>query len=232
MTGPADTRAQVLVVAKAPVPGRAKTRLAAGVGDDVAAALAAASLLDTLAAATGAVGAPACHLALAGDLSEGLAAAAIDDALAGWTVRPQTDGDLGRRLAHAHAGVPAGPVVQVGMDTPQLTPDLLHEVLAGLADHDAVLAPAADGGWWALALRDPADAAALEGVPMSTPTTYDDTRRALEAAGLRVADAPVLADVDTADDADRVATAAPDTRFARLWRRVSTLDPHQQEAAR
>ena len=80
-----------------------------------------------------------------------------------------------------------------------------------------MLGPADDGGWWVLALRDPARAAALVGVPMSTPTTYDDTRAALEAAGLRVGDTATLRDVDTVADADVVAASAPDSRFARAW---------------
>ena len=209
---------RVLVVAKAPVAGRAKTRLGADIGSDAAAELAAASLLDVLDASTSAVGAWSCHLALSGDLADGVRTAELETALAGWTVRPQVDGHLGRRLAHAHAAVGPGPVLQVGMDTPQLTAALLHEVLAGLDDHDAVLAPAADGGWWALALRDPARAAVLARVPMSTPTTYDDTRAALEASGLRVAGAPMLTDVDTIDDAAEVAAAAPASRFAQEWR--------------
>lgn len=219
---------RVLVVAKAPVPGWAKTRLAAVVGDRTAAHLAAAALLDVVEAATSTLGAASCHLALAGDLAEGVRAAELQHALAGWTVRPQVEGDLGRRLADAHAALGPGPVVQVGMDTPQLTADLLHRVLARLADHDAVLAPATDGGWWALALRDPDRAAALREVPMSTPTTYLDSRTALLTAGLRVADAPVLTDVDTAQDAVRVAAAAPRSRFARTWSLRPTSGPQAE----
>lgn len=208
--------AHVLVVAKAPVAGRAKTRLGAEVGMPAAAELAAAALLDTLAAAAAYAGPGRCHVALAGDLADGAATDELRAALAGWSVRPQAEGGFDERLAHAHAAVP-GPVVQIGMDTPQVTPALLAEVAAGLASYDAVLAPAEDGGWWALGLRDPAQAVALRGVPMSTPRTYDDTRAALEAAGLRVGSAPSLVDVDEVADAHRVARDAPATRFSRLW---------------
>lgn len=211
---------RVLVVAKAPVAGRVKTRLGADVGLEVAAGLAAAALADTLAAAAALVGPSRCHLSLEGDLAapgvvDGAGLRALVD---GWTITPQRGDLLGERLAHAHAACGPGPVVQVGMDTPQVTPALLSAVADGLADADAVLAPAADGGWWALALRDPAQAAALTDVPMSTPTTGADTATALRSAGLRVAEGPVLADVDTVAEAADVALLAPDTRFAAAWR--------------
>lgn len=203
----------VLVVAKAPVPGRVKTRLAADVGDRVAARLASAALLDTIAAAVEAVGTARCRLALEGDLTQAVDGSELVHALAGWTIVPQCGGALGERLAHAHAGV-RGPVVQIGMDTPQVTAGLLADVLTGLDRSDAVLAPAMDGGWWALGLRDGAACAPLRDVPMSTPTTYDDTRRALKETGLRVAGAPLLTDVDRLADAVEVARAAPGSRFA------------------
>lgn len=208
---------RLLVVARAPVPGEAKTRLARVVGDEVAAGLAAAALLDTLEACAATAGTADCVLALHGDLARATDGAALRDALAGWVVVPQHGDGFAERLAHAHADAGPGAVLQVGMDTPQVTPGLLAEVCAGLSGHDAVLGPAEDGGWWVLALRDPAHAAALVGVPMSTPETYAATRAALEARGLRVGTAPTLRDVDTAADAEAVARSAPGTRFARRW---------------
>lgn len=206
----------LLVVAKSPVPGRVKTRLAADLAGrfELAADLAAAALLDTIAAGTAAFGAHRCRLALDGELTDGPHGESLRDALDGWTVVPQCAGDLADRLAHAHEGI-EGPVVQVGMDTPQLTTALLDDLTADLADHDAVLAPAADGGWWALALRTGRDGRLLRGVGMSGPATYDDTLGALTAGGLRVADAPVLEDADHLPEARRIAAAAPGTRFAR-----------------
>lgn len=211
---------RVLVVAKAPVAGRVKTRLGADVGLEVAAGLAAAALADTLAAAAALVGPECCHLSLEGDLTgpDVVDGAALQALVAGWTITPQRGDLLGERLAHAHGACGPGPVVQVGMDTPQVTPALLSAVADGLSDADAVLAPAADGGWWALALREPAQAVALADVPMSTPTTGADTAAALRAVGLRVAAGPVLADVDTVAEAADVALLAPDTRFAAAWR--------------
>ncbi|WP_220451254.1 TIGR04282 family arsenosugar biosynthesis glycosyltransferase [Nocardioides dongkuii] len=214
--------ARALVVAKVPVPGQAKTRLGADIGMTRAAEVAAAALLDTLAACTEAFGAERCHLALAGDLAEGVLHAEIEAALAGWTVRPQRGDGFAERLVHAHADLASagpGPVVQVGMDTPQVTPELLLRAVAALdaGRHDAVLGPAEDGGWWVLALRDPRAAAPLRDVAMSTATTYADTRRALEATGMLVATTTTVRDVDTLPDAEAVATSAPGSRFARTW---------------
>lgn len=213
-----------LVVAKAPVTGRVKTRLGAEIGMERAADLAAAALLDTLDACTAAFGRHACHLALDGDLATAVRGPELRSASDLWCLHPQVGEGFDQRLARAHADVArAGgstpPVVQVGMDTPQVTPALLASVVAGLEQHDAVLGPAEDGGWWVLALRDPAAASALVGVPMSTPHTHDDTAAALRAHGLTVGTTTVLRDVDEVADADAVAALAPDTRFAREWRR-------------
>jgi rSAM/selenodomain-associated transferase 1 len=210
----------VLVVAKAPEAGRVKTRLGAEIGMELAADVAAAALLDTLAAATSAVGAGHCHLSLAGDLERGAQGPELRAALAGWTVHAQRGPDFGARLADAHARTP-GPVVQIGMDTPHVTPDLLLAAASGLEDHDAVLGPAEDGGWWVLALREPARAAVLSGVRMSTPTTGADTRAALAEAGLDVGTTVTLRDVDEVADAELVARLVPGSRFAEAWGLVS-----------
>ncbi len=219
--------AQVLVVAKAPVPGVAKTRLGATIGMDVAAELAAAALLDTLRTCVAAVGVDRCRLALEGDLSMATYADRLAAVLDGWRVFAQRGDALAERLAHAHLDLAAahdGPVVQIGMDTPQLTAADLSTVAAGLEDHDAVLADAEDGGWWALGLADPRHATHLVGVPMSTATTGDGTRRAFEDAGLRVGRGPVLRDVDEVADAQATADAcAGDSEFARLWNALGVL---------
>ncbi|MGH3346946.1 MAG: TIGR04282 family arsenosugar biosynthesis glycosyltransferase [Nocardioides sp.] len=214
------TPTRLLVVAKAPHPGQVKTRLGAEVGHLVAADVAASALLDTLLACREAFGPDRCHLALAGDLSGAALEADLRDELAGWTVRPQRGDGLATRLTHAHLDLGPGPVVQIGMDTPQVHERLLDQVAGQLDGRGAVLGPAVDGGWWALALRDPADARALGGVAMSRATTGRDTRAALEAAGLDVAEAAELRDVDTAADAEAVAATIPESAFARAWRAV------------
>ncbi len=213
-------------MAKAPVAGRVKTRLGQDIGMDEAARLAAASLLDTLDACTRGFGADHCHLALDGDLASAVDGDLIRQLLTGWSVTGQRGDSFGARLVNAHtdlAGTGPGAVVQIGMDTPQVTPRLLATVADALTGEgvDAVLGPAPDGGWWVLGLRDAANAAPLADVPMSTPTTCADTRRALTGSGLRVSETFVLRDVDTVADAVVVAQEAPDTRFARAWARAA-----------
>lgn len=212
----------ILVVAKAPVAGLAKTRLAAVVGAQAAAELAATALLDTL-AATAALDVPTV-VAWTGDAHAAARAGEVDRALRGCTVVvPQRGADFGQRLAHAHADaallLPGAAVVQIGTDTPQLGPALLRrcgdELVA--AGTDAVLGPAADGGWWVLGVRSPRWASILSAVPMSSPDTCAATLAGLREAGARVRRLPTLRDVDTYDDARAVAAAAPGTRFARAW---------------
>lgn len=205
-------RPTVIVLAKAPVAGLAKTRLIGRWTAEQAAALAEAALADTLAAVTSWDCRPLC--VLAGEPGPWLPA--------GTPVTAQVDGNLGARIAAAFEVAftqsPSGedPVVLlVGMDTPQVTHSHLNAALAALADHDAVLGPAADGGWWLLGLRAPA-AAAITGVPTSRDDTGARQRAALVTAGLSVADLPILVDVDTPEDAVAVAAGAPHTRFAHL----------------
>lgn len=211
-----NDRAHVLVMAKAPIAGRVKTRLGREIGKDVAAELAAASLLDTIDAC--AAYAPGrCFLALDGQLANAVRGLELAERLASWTTFAQIGISFPERLANAHAAVP-GPVVQVGMDTPQATTGDLEDVVAGLTANDAVLAPAEDGGWWALALRNPASGDVLRGVPMSTPDTYRDTHAALRSAGLSVGTSTILRDVDTLADADAVAGLTTGA-FSRAWSR-------------
>lgn len=210
----------VLVMAKAPRPGAVKTRLAASLGDEIAAELAAMALLDTIEACAEAVGAQRCHLSLAGRLESAVLADRLTAALAGWDLRPQAGVTFQERLVRAHAAMP-GPVLQVGMDTPQLTPADLLDAADVLTRADAVLGPAADGGWWLLGLQRPTEAACLRTVPMSTPHTRARTHAALTDRGLAVSTTHELRDVDLAADAAAVARSAPGTRFARAWWRVS-----------
>jgi glycosyltransferase A (GT-A) superfamily protein (DUF2064 family) len=195
---------RLLVIAKEPVPGLVKTRLCPPCTPVQAALVARASLEQTLATVDGS------RASRRVVVSSGHIRPPH-----GWEVRPQRGEDLGERLCHAFADGGLGePSLLVGMDTPQLTAHLLAEIELGLASADAVIGPAADGGWWALALRDPSAARALCFVPMSTSDTLDLTELALRRRGLRVVRGPLLRDVDTAADAHQVAHLVPDSPFA------------------
>jgi uncharacterized protein len=186
--------AALIVIAKAPVAGRVKTRLCPPCTPAQAAAVAEAALADTLIAVAAT---PARRRLLALD---GLPGPWLPG---GFEVVPQPSGGLGDRLADAFARA-GGPAFLVGMDTPQVTPAVLRDAVGRLADVDAVLGPAADGGYWGIGLRRP-DAAVFAGVPMSTAHTGLAQRERLRALGLRVGDLPALRDVDTYADACAVA---------------------------
>ena len=215
----------VLVVAKAPVPGQAKTRLAASVGDTAAADIAAAALLDTLDAVAAAPVA-ARVVALTGELSAASYGAEITAGLADFTVVPQRGAGFAERLANAHidaAAVSGGlPVLQIGMDTPQVTDELIGDCARELLAADAVLGLARDGGWWVLGVTEGAMADCLRTIPMSRSDTGAVTLAALENTGKNVSLVPTLADVDTIGDVDEVRrVCAPGSRFVRATRDVS-----------
>lgn len=201
----------LLVIAKAPVAGQAKTRLCPPATPGEAADIAAAALLDTLDAVL-AVPDVTPVVAFTGDLRQAARRMELAGSLARTTVIPQRGSTFGERLANAHADVARfGPVLQIGMDTPQVTSTLLLSALDRLNELDAVLGHASDGGWWALGLRDPREAVVLRDVPMSQPDTGRLTWLAL--SHLRIGQLPVLSDVDTMADAAVVA-AGTNGRFA------------------
>jgi glycosyltransferase A (GT-A) superfamily protein (DUF2064 family) len=208
----------VLVVAKAPVPGQAKTRLATTVGDRAAADIAAAALLDTLDAVADAPVAERV-VALTGNLDDACAGTELRARLADFTVVPQRGTTFAERLANAHADAAAAtgglPVLQIGMDTPQVTDELIGECARELLAADAVLGLARDGGWWVLGVTTPAMADCLRAIPMSRADTGAVTLAALGDTAPNVSLVPTLADVDTVDDVDEVRRdCASGSRFA------------------
>jgi uncharacterized protein len=196
----------LVVIAKEPLPGRAKTRLCPPCTPEEAAALAEAALRDTLLAVR------AARSSRRVLVLDGRPGPWLPD---GFEVRPQRGGGLGDRLAAAFEDV-GQPALLVGMDTPQVTPELIEAGVGVLESDgvDAVLGPARDGGYWAVGLRRP-DAEVFRGVPMSTSGTLAAQRARLTELGLDHAELPPLRDVDTLEDARAVARDAPGTHFAR-----------------
>jgi uncharacterized protein len=205
--------AQVIVIAKQPVPGRVKTRLTPPFSPRQAAGLAAAALADTLAAVAQV---PAVRRVLALDGTAG------DWLPPGFDVIAQHGRGLDERLAaafgQAYAQLPV-PMVLIGMDTPQVSPGMLEAAIRRLATGaaDAVFGPAADGGFWLLGLRRP-DPALLLGVPMSAADTGQAQLARLTDAGLRVCWLPLCTDVDDEATARAVAAQIPCSHFAAALR--------------
>ena len=201
---------QLLVLAKEPVPGRVKTRLTSALTAQQAADVAAAALADTLAAVAAT---PVARRVL---VLDGEVTFPLPD---GFDVLPQRGEGLAARLAAGFDDAAAGsdlPLLLVGMDTPQVTPQSLETAVDALLAADAVLGLAADGGWWALGLQQ-ADARVFEGVLMSSADTGRLQAERLDVLGLRTTRLPVLRDIDTPDDLAAVLAELPPTSaLARL----------------
>jgi uncharacterized protein len=195
----------LVVMAKRPRPGAVKTRLCPPCTPHEAARLAAAALDDTLGNVRSA---RVAHRVLAIDDPDSFTAPG------GFRVVGQVAGGLDARLAAAAVDA-KGPVLLIGMDTPQADATVLDTAAATLLAPgiDAVLGLAADGGYWAIGLRDPRPEHFL-GIPMSRAHTGAAQLARLRAWGAHVALLPELRDVDEFVDARAVADLAPDTAFA------------------
>ena len=202
----------IVVIAKECLPGKVKTRLHPPLSLEQAAELAAASLADTL---TVAASLPATRHILAFD------GVTPPPEAAAWEVLPQTAGGLDERLAAIFDHLDE-PTLLLGMDTPQVSHELLLPVFTDwTTETDAWFGPADDGGFWALALKNPTGAL-LRGIPMSRSDTGAHQLQRLNEAGLSVRLLPALTDIDTISDAHTVASAAPHTRFARAFAGMRT----------
>jgi hypothetical protein len=193
---------RVVVFAKAPLPGRAKTRLIPALGAQGAARLARRMLDHALAQALDS-GAGAVELCM----SPGPEDAAWQgiERPDGLPCSDQGEGDLGARMARAvrrvTAGADARPVLLMGTDCPGLTAGVIAEAARQLVFHDAVLVPVADGGYGLLGLR--ADCPdVFRDMAWSTSVVAAETLRRLAALGLSVWSGPTLHDID--EPADRV----------------------------
>ncbi|MES3039747.1 MAG: TIGR04282 family arsenosugar biosynthesis glycosyltransferase [Pseudomonadota bacterium] len=186
----------LVVLAKAPLPGLAKTRLARTVGDEAAATLARHLLKHTLATAQRSglaatlCGAPSGHPLLI-ELAE----------QAGVRLTAQVDGDLGQRLAAAieQALSAHDAVLVIGSDCPGLTVQHLQLAARQLEQHDAVFYPALDGGYTLIGVRQNS-AELFKGMPWSTCEVMSETLRRTAALGWRVWLGEALADIDSAED--------------------------------
>lgn len=191
------------LMCKAPRPGFGKTRLAVALGEAPAAALARAFLLDS-AALVEAV-AQRLHARRLAFHAPSDAGAEMRGLLPGWDLAAQPEGDLGARMGAAMDPLfaeGAQAAVLLGTDAPTLPRALLELLVSALAGGaDAALIPALDGGYCALAAARPVPAL-LAGMPWSEPGLLAATRRAAQAAGLRLVELQRWHDVDAAEDLD------------------------------
>jgi uncharacterized protein len=191
-------RCAVIVMAKAPLPGLAKTRLIPALGADGAAQLA-ARLLDRMVTQALAAGLGPVDLCVTPDATQPCWSTwAHRDGVA---LSSQVDGDLGRRMDEAFKRVLRGQpaALLVGTDAPALDATYLREAAAALATHDAVFGPAADGGYVLVGLKQP-QPMLFGGMRWSHDQVMADTRQRLAAAGLRHAELPPLHDIDEPAD--------------------------------
>jgi rSAM/selenodomain-associated transferase 1 len=195
-------RVAIAVFAKAPVAGRVKTRIARAIGPERAALLHERLVRQALATAR----------------------AAALDGVELWcepdTTHPfflecarqyrarlcrQHGADLGERMAHAFAQAQdeGRGLVLIGADCPALEAQDLRDAALALEQHDAVFAPAEDGGYVLVALRR-AHASLFSAMPWGSGEVMERTRERARAAGLSVKELRALWDVDRPADLERL----------------------------
>lgn len=232
---------QLLIFTRFPTPGRAKTRLAAAIGAEAAARWQRRLTETTLATARTFLAANpeqgACEICFTGAPLAAFRAWLGPDL----RYRRQVSGDLGRRLGRAIVQAAAGGgrrqpadepkgLLVIGADAPDLTVQHLEQASAALQNHDLVLGPAHDGGYYLLGLRRP-QPELFQGIAWGGGQVLAQTRASARRLGLRVALLPPLADIDRPDDLPQL---AGDSRFADLFPAVPTLSviiPTLNEAA-
>lgn len=197
----------VAILARAPVPGQAKTRLIPLLGEEGAAGLQAWMLQRTVAMAIEADIGPV-TLWCEGDAAHRAFIRCRE--LGPLRIRSQAAGDLGRRMLAAIEDSPtvAGTLV-IGTDCPMLGAAHLREAARSLADREAVLIPVEDGGYVLIGMKTPA-AGAFAGIDWGSARVMAQTRQSLAALGWRWAELDTLWDVDRAEDVERLAAMFPE----------------------
>lgn len=189
---------RIVVIAKAPVAGFAKTRLIPALGAEGAAELAAKMLRHTL------------DTALASQLGTVEICATPDPTDPVWqnlglpnnlSWSSQGDGDLGERMARAAARTARNgeTVLLIGTDCPAIDVSTLREATEALQQYDACLIPTFDGGYALLGLKK-FDAKLFDDMPWSTSTVAQETLKRMQQFGWQVNVLPTLHDIDEPTD--------------------------------
>lgn len=198
-----DARTTVLVFAKAPDPGKVKTRLASHIGEGPAAVLAARLALRTLATV--------CEAGV-GDVELWCAPDTVHPFFDlcrrrhGVALHGQVGDDLGARMSHAlRSALQRTPAaILIGSDIPGLAPADLRLAATSLATgDDAVFGPAEDGGYWLIGLRR-VDDAIFKDVTWGSSNVLSQTRARCDVLGWRVTNVATRWDVDRPEDFERL----------------------------
>lgn len=123
----------------------------------------------------------------------------------------QGSGDLGDRMGRIFKNAPRGPVVIIGADIPNITPSMINAAFDALGDHDAVIGPAFDGGYWLIGMKrgaKPVPASLFKNVRWSHDETLNDTVHSLGNGSVKYIN--TLADVDTVSDLQTINCAQAD----------------------
>jgi hypothetical protein len=190
----------IAVLAKAPLPGFAKTRLIPALGAEGAALLQARLVEHSVATACAARIGP---VTLWGAPDESHPLFQAIGARLGVTLARQDGGDLGERMLAAVAAADM-PVLVIGTDCPALTADHLRTAADILrSGADAAIIPAEDGGYALIGLRTPARTLFSE-MHWSVPSVMEETRRRLRDLGMRWQEPVTLWDLDLPEDIERL----------------------------
>jgi rSAM/selenodomain-associated transferase 1 len=199
----------LIVFVKEPRRGAVKTRLASALGPDRAAELYRA-LAEEEVRRTRPAGGDYERLFF---FAPAEARPALEAWFPGETFLAQEGADLGARMAHAFAAAfarGARRAAVIGTDVPWVSRELVREALLALGDHEVVLGPARDGGYYLLALDRPRPLL-FEGIPWSTPGVLCATAERASLLGLRLSVLEPLSGIDTLED------------VRREWRRLRPL---------
>ena len=209
----------LVIVGKAPRAGCTKTRLSPPLSPEEAAQLYRGFVLDT---ATMALGLAWEQVTLVYPPQPGAREELVAIVPAGIRLQPQGGDGLGAALAGAfqsHLGVGFRRVVLIGSDNPTLPAFIVEAACRGLDDHELVIGPSADGGYYLIGMGR-AHLGVFERITWSTEVVYRETLERARELGLSVLTLPEWYDVDTATELRRLrdelaalpATVAPETR--------------------
>ena len=190
------TDCAVIVFVKEPVPGRVKTRLAEAIGSE-AASDAYRLMVETLMRNIGNIA----------NLRIACSPATAQDSIAEWLgerlhYSTQSEGDLGNRMLYALSDALASGyhrAILIGSDCPDIDRADLEMAAEALGEHDVVLGPSNDGGYWLIGMKKP-ECALFRDIPWSTDEVLERTLQRCREQGLKVRLLSHKTDIDTVEE--------------------------------